>query len=76
MADPRHDDIVAAAGPRRAAGAGVYLLWARLVGDAARKEDTDRMLTMIGDIARLDAVDSLDHTGNAFSKKSRCDQCH
>ena len=50
MADGRHDVIVADAGPRRAASAGVYLLWAHLVGDAARQEDTDRILTLIGEI--------------------------
>ena len=56
MADGQHDVIVADAGPRRAASAGVYLLWAHLVGDAAKQEDIDRILTLIGEIEHSGAV--------------------
>lgn len=37
--------------PRRAAGAGVYLLWAHLVGDAAQEADDKRIMDLINSIA-------------------------
>lgn len=36
--------------PLRAVGAGVYLLWAHLVGDAARQDDDDRIVRMVDEI--------------------------
>jgi len=33
--------------PRRAVGAGVYLMWAHLVGNDAKPQDTARIVEMI-----------------------------
>lgn len=51
IAEMSNDDGEAGPAPRRAVGAGVYLLWAHLVGAAAQTEDEERIMGLISGIA-------------------------
>lgn len=58
MATEPRDTIICDAGSVRSVAVGVYWSWARLVGDAARPEDSDRMEQMIRGMAGPSSTDT------------------
>jgi hypothetical protein len=51
IAEMTHDGGQAGPAPRRAVGAGVYLLWAHIVGSTAQEADDRRIMDLISAIA-------------------------
>jgi hypothetical protein len=51
VSEPR-DTSICDASSVRAVASRVYWSWAQLVGDAARQEDSDKMIRMISEMAR------------------------
>jgi hypothetical protein len=52
MAREPRDTSICDASSVRAVAAGVYWSWTQLVGDAARQEDSDKMIRMISGMPR------------------------